>query len=263
MQSRRIFMIGAVAYAVSALPLMSQGGDFMAQWPDLTARIERAYLSDNMDELRSIRAACLRALLGPVPQDKIPLVRYAVAYVDWRMVFNPSVLDKEKDDMLEEAQSQLEQAIKIDERFAEAHSLIAGVYGAKISRSSLRGITLGPRAGSALSRAGKLEPENPRVPLQDGIGAFNTPAMFGGGVDKAEKLLRRAIMLLEKESVERPWPNWGRFDAHAWLGQILVKRRDFAGARTEYEKALAIAPKSGWITYVLMPELEKAMKTKP
>jgi tetratricopeptide (TPR) repeat protein len=262
MQSRRSFMIGAVAYAASSLPLFAQG-DFVAQWPDLTARIERAYLSDDMDQLRSIRAACLRALLGPLPPDKIPLVRYAVAYVDWRMVFNPSVGEKEKDAMLDEAQSQLEQAIKTDDKFAEAHALMAAIYGGKISRSSLRGITLGPRAGSALARAGKLEPDNPRVPLQDGIGAFNTPSMFGGGVDKAEKLLRRAIMLLEKEPVEKPWPNWGRFDAYAWLGQILVKKRDFTGARTEYEKALAIAPKSGWITYLLMPELEKAMKTKP
>jgi len=262
MWSRRGFLIGAIGCAARPLALFAQG-DFIAQWPDLTARIERAYLSDSMEELRSIRAACLRALLGPLPQDKMPLVRYAVAYVDWRMVFNPSVLDKEKDDMLEEAQSQLDQAIKADEKFAEAHSLLAGVYGAKISRSSLRGITLGPRAGSALTRAGKLEPDNPRVPLQDGIGAFNTPSMFGGGVDKAEKLLRRAIMLLDKEPVEKPWPNWGRFDAHAWLGQILIKKRDYTGARMEYEKALAIAPKSGWITYVLMPELEKAVKTKP
>src|SRR5262245_1434963 len=101
MWSRRDFLVGAAGYAVSSLPLFAQG-DFIAQWPGLTARIERAYLSDNMDELRSIRAACLRGLLGPLPPDKIPLVRYAVAYVDWRMAFNPSVLDKEKDDMLEE-----------------------------------------------------------------------------------------------------------------------------------------------------------------
>jgi tetratricopeptide (TPR) repeat protein len=255
-------MIGVIAYGASSLPSFAQG-DFMSQWPDLTARIERAYLTDNMEELRSIRAACLRGLLGPLPQDTVPLVRYAVAYLDWRMVFNPSVLENEKDGMLDEAQSQLEQAIKADDKFAEAHALMAAIYGGKIARSSLRGITLGPRAGSALARAGKLEPENPRIPLQDGIGAFNTPAMFGGGVDKAEKLLRRAIMLLDKEPAEKPWPNWGRFDAHAWLGQILVKKRDFAGARMEYEKALAIAPRSGWVTYILMPELEKAMKTKP
>ena len=87
--------------------------------------------------------------------------------------------------------------------------------------------------------------------------------VFENKLDKAEKLLRRAIMLLDKEPVEKPWPNWGRFDAHAWLGQILIKKRDYTGARMEYEKALAIAPKSGWITYVLMPELEKAVKTKP
>ena len=69
-------------------------------------------------------------------------------------------------------------------------------------------------------------------------------------------------MLFDKEPVEKAWPNWGRFDVHAWLGQTLVKKGDFNGARAEYQKALEIAPKSGWITYVLMPELEKAAKKK-
>src|SRR5262245_51567257 len=58
--------------------------DFISDWPALTERLERAYLNDDMAELRSIRASCMRALLAPLPPDKAPLVRYAVAYADWR-----------------------------------------------------------------------------------------------------------------------------------------------------------------------------------
>jgi tetratricopeptide (TPR) repeat protein len=93
--------------------------------------------------------------------------------------------------------------------------------------------------------------------LGKGIGALHTPAMFGGGMDKAEPLVRQAIELFQQEPPDRPWPNWGRLDAHAWLGQILARRGDRAGARAEYEKALALEPESGWVKHVLLPALEK------
>jgi tetratricopeptide (TPR) repeat protein len=236
--------------------------DFMSTWPALTGKMEEATLNDDVATLRSIRASCLRAVASGLPADKVPLVRYAIAYADWRMVFNPAVAENERDGMLDEAESQLQQAIKANDKFAEAHALLGSVWGGKIAQSSLRGITLGPRVGTTMGRADALEPDNPRIVLQAGIGAFNTPSMFGGGNDKAEKLLRKAIMLFDKEPAEKAWPNWGRFDTHAWLGQTLVKKGDFNGARAEYQKALVLAPKSGWITYVLMPELEKAAKKK-
>src|SRR4051794_21135376 len=87
-------------------------GDFMAEFPSLTAKMEQATLNDDITTLRSIRASCLRAVAAGLAADKAPLVRYAIAYVDWRMVFNPSIADNERDGMLNEAESQLQQAIK-------------------------------------------------------------------------------------------------------------------------------------------------------
>ena len=56
-------------------------------------------------------------------------------------------------------------------------------------------------------------------------------------------LFRRAADLLDAAK-DTPWPNWGRFDAHVWLGQALGKRGDKSGALAEYNKALALAPGS-------------------
>jgi hypothetical protein len=42
------------------------------------------------------------------------------------------------------------------------------------------GMTLGPRAGTAMQSALALAPENPRVVLLDAIATYYRPPMFGG-----------------------------------------------------------------------------------
>ena len=118
-------------------------------------------------------------------------------------------------------------------------------------------MTLGPEASELRERALRAEPNNPRVVLQAAITMFHTPPQDGGGPDKAEGELRRALALFDREPTGRPWPNWGRFDAHAWLGQALAARGDKAGARAEYNLALEQWPNSGWVNRVLLLALER------
>jgi Flp pilus assembly protein TadD len=44
------------------------------------------------------------------------------------------------------------------------------------------------------------------------------------------------------------------------LGQVLARYGDRSGARAEYDKALALAPNSGWIRQVLLPALDRDAK---
>src|SRR5262249_45896739 len=116
-------------------------------------------------------------------------------------------------------------------------------------------------------QAMRLEPNNPRVVLQSAMSLYFTPAEYGGGADKAEAGLRQALALFDREPAGRPGPNGGGFDAHAWLaparagrgrtGETRAGRGDKAGARAEYEQALAIWPNSPWVKYVLIPALAK------
>ena len=117
---------------------------------------------------------------------------------------------------------------------------------------------LGVRASGALDHAEVAAPDNPRVPLLQGISAFHRPVRFGGGLDRAEGLLRRSLDLFSREPPDKPWPNWGRFDAHVWLGQTLARQSDPAGARAQYDAALSLAPDSGWVKFVLLPALKDA-----
>ena len=233
----------------------ASAADFATEWPALTAKIEEAVANDRIDDLRALRVSCLKLLTTPLEKPQQVLVRYGVAYIGWRLAFQPPVPDKEVDDLLKDALTHLEAALKVDDKFAEGHLLQSAVYSAQIAKAPMKGMTLGGRAGDALDRAAALAPENPRVVLQQGMSAFHTPAMFGGSKSRAEQLLRRSTELFAKEPATAAWPNWGRFDAHAWLGQLLAEKGDKIGARAEYDQALKVAPASGWVRYVLIPAL--------
>jgi tetratricopeptide (TPR) repeat protein len=220
----------------------------------LIDRLERAALEGATKELRAIRSELQGRVTAGADE---PMVRYMLAYVAFRTVNLPDVPDAERTDLLNDAVSQLQQVVKRNPKDAEAHALLGSLYGLQIAQSPIvRGMTLGPRASGALDRAAEIAAENPRVLLLQGVSAYNTPAMFGGGVEKAERLLRRSLERFAVEPANKPWPDWGQFDAHAWLGQALLQRGDRAGARAEYDKARALAPNSGWLRYVLIPALE-------
>ena len=238
-------------------PLLEAQQSPPSEWTVLTQRLETSVLSDDAAGIRQARTELLRLLAaGPAP-DRAPLIHYAIAYAGWRLSVNPHLPDRERDDLLDEAERHLKSATHLDPKFAEGFALLSGVYGLKIAHSPFSGIVLGPRAGGAIDKARSLEPDNPRVLVALGVNEFNTPAMFGGSKKDAETNLRRALDRFATEPTDKPFPAWGRFDAHVWLGQVLADRGDVNGARAEYTAALAIAPQSGWVRYVLMPALDK------
>ena len=229
-------------------------------WSALSARLEPAATTGTAADLRAIRAELIAMSAPPLPDEQRHLVQYSIAFIGSRIVNLPDVPDREADSLLDDAVERLRSIVKSRPRDAEVHALLGSVYGLQIARSSVKGMLLGRRVSGALDEAAALGPDNPRVALVQGISAFNTPPMFGGGTDKAERLLRQSLDRFAREPANRPWPNWGRFDAHAWLGQTLLRKGDRAGARAEYDRALALAPGSGWVRYVLLPALERDAK---
>jgi tetratricopeptide (TPR) repeat protein len=255
--TRTMCLAGILVTVLVNTPAARQSVPPPPDWSPVTGQLEQAVVGDDAPGIRRARTDLLRLLAAGPASDRAALVQYAIAYAGWRLSMNPAVSSRERDDLLDDAEERLKTAVKLEPRFAEAYALLSGVYGLKINFSPLSGMFLGPRSGGAIDRAEELEPDNPRVLLSRGIGKFNTPAMFGGSIKDAETYLRRAIDRFAVESPAKPFPAWGRFDAHAWLGQVLAKRGDKAAARAEYERALEVAPKSGWVQFVLMPALDK------
>jgi hypothetical protein len=255
---RTLLLVAGAAALFTAQPLAQTAATpAHAEWPAVAAQLEKAVLSEDAAGIKDARSACLRLLAAGPPADRAALIRYTIAYAAWRLAFNPGISAKEQDDLLADGVTQLKQAIEANSKFAEAYGLLSSVYGAQIGKNFDLGPTLGPATGELIGRAVDLEPDNPRVVLMRGMATFNTPAEYGGSTKEGEALFRRALLLFDKEPAGKPWPNWGRFDAHLWLGQAMARHGDNAGARAEYKAALEIGPDSNWVRLVLLPQVAK------
>lgn len=229
----------------------TQQADPAAEFAALTARLEKAALNEDTQGVKDARIACLRMLAAAPSGPRAGLMRYTIAYAGWRLGFWPTVPAAEQNGLLADAESQLGQAVKADPSFAEAHGLLSMVYGAQISKNPELGMTLGMAADAAMGRAMALDSGSPRLVMMQGVSLLHTPREYGGDPKQAEALFRQALQLFGKEPTGKPWPTWGAFDTHSWLGQALAARGDIEGARTEFKAALQIAPNSGHVKNML------------
>lgn len=253
----RQLLVSALAIGTLTSPVSAQltGRD---RWADSARiQIELANSRGDIQQLRASRALIERALTAFAGD---PLLEHYAAYELYRestllmgrngakeAVYRP--LLEQADSLLEHSASRLQ--------LPETYALRSAVLGQLIGSNPLRGMTLGPRSGKAMDRAMELGPNNPRVWLLSGIGAMFTPGMFGGGLDKAEEHLRKAVALFAADRPAAPLPAWGHAEAYIWLGQALHRKKQNEDARVAYAKALELEPDNGWVRSVLLPALDR------
>lgn len=193
------------------------------------------------------------------------LVHYYIGLADYRLVsyyFSKQEKDRAKQ-FIEDGIDKLQQCIESREDFVEAHSLLSSMYGNKIAISPFSAMTLGPKSGKEMGKAMELAPKNPRNHLIAGWSAYFTPRMFGGGKDKAKICFEHAIACFDSFEVTDPLlPDWGHDEAYSWLGLALMEDEEFEAAKTNFDRAMEINPKYGWVKYVLLPELNSKIADK-
>lgn len=253
-------------------PAIGQGADNSAEIDahliDVRGQLEAGLNEWNIDGLIAARAGFER-LVGRGGRDW--LVRYYIALADYRIaIYNMAMSGDDEaaaesvDLYLDEAEDQLKLSVEEKPDFTDSHAMIASVLGLKIGRKPIRGMWLGPRIGGVMAEAAKFDPENPRLWLIDGIGAFHRPKMFGGGADNARDALTKAIECYALETVPDPaLPSWGLDEAYAWLGRVEMNEGNYELAEQHLRKSLDINPEMGWVTYSLMPALEQLAMKKP
>jgi tetratricopeptide (TPR) repeat protein len=248
----------AVCVLFTALSVNTAAAPFDDAWPAIVGALQKGEVTGAASDLQGARDACKRLLtVSSLTAAERALVRMAMAYADWRLVRAPTLPAAERDGILEEALAQTGLIIADEPKNAEALALRSSIYGAIFSFNPMSAVTMGQDAAEAIERALQQGPRNPRVLLQEALRLYKTPQAWGGDVVKAEATLRRSIAQFATEPADRPWPNWGRADAHIWLGQMLAERGDIAGARAEYNLALAAAPDHYWVKGALLPEINK------
>jgi tetratricopeptide (TPR) repeat protein len=131
-----------------------------------------------------------------------------------------------------------QRSIQLNDKSADAHSLLADLYGRKISlgNAMFAGPKFGPKVKEENARAMALDDKNPRVWASLGRQYLMAPKMFGGDTSKA-------IETLEKSAALDPQQD----ETYVWLAKAYKKHGDKAKAQEAIQRALALNPDSPWI----------------
>jgi tetratricopeptide (TPR) repeat protein len=135
---------------------------------------------------------------------------------------------------LEKAIDEAQQALRLNERSAEAHSLMADLYGRKIGFGGfMAGVHFGPKAAAENKRALELDSNSPRVDASIGRQYLESPKMFGGDVDKA-------IASFQKSLQREPTND----ETLVWLALAYHRKGDAAAEKKAIDEALRLNPRS-------------------
>ena len=134
--------------------------------------------------------------------------------------------------ILDKAVSDAQKAIALNDRFADAHALLADLYGAKIT-GMMSGMKFGPKAGAESKRALELDPNNAFAYAVLGRKYFYSPSAFGGDINKAIDSFKHAAAL----------------DPHSdedlvWLAKAYHKKGDAPQEKEAIAQALRLNPRS-------------------
>lgn len=166
-------MIGAVLLVVSALDFSTAVGE-----------MERAVILGDEATLERI-AGDFRDALDDEDTAHDPRLRYAYAFVNWRLTAFHDRESEPSKKLLKIAEEHLKEIVEENPGNAEAQALYGTVNGWLIT-SMWSGMRRGPRSNKAYDRAREAEPDNPRVAMHEGVSRLFRPGAFGGGVGKAE-----------------------------------------------------------------------------
>ena len=125
----------------------------------------------------------------------------------------------ELDPIADEAQKSLDKASDLSKDNAEILILQKMIHGLKMMvNPQQRFMSEGMLAAEALSKAEKLDAENPRITLMKAEDTYFTPEQFGGSKAKGLELFQKS---LDQFKVYKPKtaldPNWGKGEAEYFL----------------------------------------------
>lgn len=116
-----------------------------------------------------------------------------------------------KDQILDRAQQNLDQAFALNPDESELHALQAFLYPSRILVDPMgRGMVYIEKISQSLETAKSLDPDNPRPYFLDAINKLNFPPSMGGGPQAARPIFEEADLKFRAFQREDPlWPHWG------------------------------------------------------
>lgn len=155
----------------------------------------------------------------------------------------------------ESATEQLHNAIAIlehlttqNEQDSESWALLSLCYGIIIHHIPEKTLTYGQKSLNAMHMGFKVSPNNPRVLLAKGIIELNMPAMYGGSIKEASRILQKAVSSFENNRHSKI--SWGESEALIWQGLAYQSLGENDKALKSFNAALVVSPDNGWAQHL-------------
>ncbi len=192
------------------------------------------------------------------------LVNYYIALADYSLSMTGSASNDPKTikQYTESGMATLQKSIDLNPEFSESYILMKALNFNRWQYEQEKMQEIISATDAADKEASRLEPENPRYILLNGISNYWMPEAFGGGASKAIPDLEKSLELFSKRKEKSElYPEWGKDLAYGYLAMALTKRNDdgdMTKAKEMLDEGMKLFPGSGFISEYAMGEYKKA-----
>jgi hypothetical protein len=135
---------------------------------------------------------------------------YYAAFYNLVINFQDSINER-KAKFISLAEKQIESGLKVKPDETELLVLLVMSYYAEMAIDPIKGMTLMGEANTLLGEAKAINPDNPRIYLEEAEAVYNMPPEFGGGKEKALPILLVAKEKFDNYKPFNPFsPDWGK-----------------------------------------------------
>jgi hypothetical protein len=199
--------------AFTTLAATAQNKKYMETMEKNVAALDTTYKSEQFQPL----ANTFERIANAEKAEWLP--NYYAAYCNVNMSYN--VKGDMIDTYCDKADHYLHIADSLSPNNSEIYALMAQVASARISVNPMsRGQKYGTLSAELRDKAKELDKTNPRPYYLEGTAYFYTPAMFGGGKDKAKPMFLKAQELFGTfKPASSIAPRWGKSSTEYFLKQ--------------------------------------------
>ncbi|MDF2437534.1 MAG: hypothetical protein K0Q95_1910 [Bacteroidota bacterium] len=197
--------------AVASLSVTAQNKKYIATMEKNVAELDTTRDAAKLQNL----ANNFERIAGAEKTEWLPAYYAAYCYVNMTYSTKGDAIDTYCD----KADAYLKKADSISPNNSEIYALRSQIAGARISVNPMsRGQKYGTESAELREKSKELDKTNPRPYYLEGTALFYTPAMFGGGKDKAKPAFEKALKMYETfKPASSIAPNWGKRSTEYFL----------------------------------------------
>jgi tetratricopeptide (TPR) repeat protein len=236
MRSPKSAYLRLLAVGYVALLFIAPGAPAFVSAADdpLGAAVEAARKTHDEKQVQSLKVQ-LEQKIAQDPNDAglyLDLARVQEYFLD---LYELRKDKKASGEAVDKAIDAAQRSIQLNDRSADAHSLLADLYGRKISlgNAMFAGPKFGPKVKVENAKAMALDDKNPRVWASLGRQYLMAPKMFGGDVAKAIESFQKSLAIDSSQD-----------DTWVWLAKAFQRQGDMSKARDAVQHALLLNPES-------------------